>query len=333
MAERVFSGIQPTGELHIGNYLGAVRNWVEIQSDFDCIYCVVDYHAITIPYEVGEMSARTLDLCAGLMACGIDPDRAALFIQSHVPEHTELAWVFNAVTPMGELGRQTQFKAKSQQHEENINAGLFTYPVLQAADILLYKASRVPVGEDQAQHLELSREIARRFNNRFGETFPEATTLFTTTPRIRGLDGQAKMSKSLGNTIRVDEEPAELRRLLAGAYTDPNRKRRSDPGDPSICNIYTLHGFFTDEGQVDQIRRDCQSAAIGCVDCKKLLAETMERHFTPIRERWAHLREKPDEVRGALESGRDRCRAIAVETMAEVRDRLGLLGSGSGGDR
>ena len=323
--ERVFSGIQPTGELHIGNYLGAVRNWVRIQPDHDCIYCVVDYHAITIPYDVGEMGPRTLDLAAGLLACGIDPERSALFVQSHVPQHTELAWVFNAVTPMGELSRQTQFKAKSQQHEENINAGLFTYPVLQAADILLYKASRVPVGEDQAQHLELSREIARRFNARFGETFPEAHTMFTTTPRIRGLDGQAKMSKSLGNTIRVDEEPAELRRKLAGAFTDPNRKRRSDPGDPSICNVYTLHGFFTDEARVEEIRRDCQSAAIGCVDCKKILASSMEAHFAPIRERWAALRTNPDEVRGYLASGGDRCRAIAEETMVEVREKLGLL--------
>jgi len=323
--ERVFSGIQPTGELHIGNYLGAVRNWVQIQPDYECIYCVVDYHAITIPYDPSEMARRTRDLAAGLLACGIDPQRSALFVQSHVPQHTELAWVFNAVTPMGELSRQTQFKSKSQQHEDNINAGLFTYPVLQAADILLYRATRVPVGEDQAQHLELSREIARRFNSRFGEVFPEASTLFTSTPRIRGLDGQAKMSKSLGNTISVDEEPAELRRRLASAFTDPNRKRRSDPGDPSICNVFTLHGFFADTEKVNEIRRDCQSAAIGCVDCKKILAHAMEQHFAPIRQRWAELRANPDEVMGYLEAGRDHCRGIAEETMGLVRQHLGLL--------
>jgi tryptophanyl-tRNA synthetase len=322
--ERVFSGIQPTGELHIGNYLGAVRNWVEIQDDFECIYCVVDYHAVTIPYEVAEMEPRTLDLTAGLVACGIDPQRSALFVQSHVPQHTELAWVFNAVTPMGELSRQTQFKAKSQQHEEHVNAGLFTYPVLQAADIMLYKASKVPVGEDQAQHLELCREIARKFNHRFGETFPEAHTLFTTTPRIRGLDGQAKMSKSLGNTITVDEEPDELRRKLAGAFTDPSRKRRSDPGHPEICNVFTLHGFFSEAAEVDQIRRDCEGATIGCVNCKRMLAETMVNHFAPIREQWHALRASPDVVRGHLEAGRDRCRAIAEQTMVEVRQKLGL---------
>jgi len=325
--ERVFSGIQPTGELHVGNYLGAVRNWVQVQQDYQCIYCVVDYHAITIPYAPSDMAQRTLDLAAGLIACGIDPERSFLFVQSHVPQHTELAWVFNAVTPMGELSRQTQFKSKSEQHEDNINAGLFTYPVLQAADILLYKASKVPVGEDQAQHLELSRAIARRFNSRFGQTFPEANTMFTATPRIRGLDGQAKMSKSLGNTISVDEDPAELRRKLAGAFTDPNRKRRSDPGDPGICNIFTLHGFFNldDETRVEEIRRDCRQAAIGCVDCKKMLAAAMEAHFAPIRKKWAELRADPDQVRGQLRTGADRCRALAEQTMEEVRQRLGLM--------
>lgn len=322
--KRVFSGIQPTGELHIGNYLGAVRNWVRIQDDYDCIFCVVDYHAITIPYDVDQMVPQALDLCAGLLACGIDPARANLFIQSEVPQHTELAWVFNAVTPMGELSRQTQFKSKSQQHEDNINAGLFTYPVLQAADILLYKAANVPVGEDQAQHLELSREIARRFNARFGETFPEAHTMFSSTPRIRGLDGKSKMSKSLGNTITVDEDPKQLRKKLASAFTDPKRLRRADPGDPKVCNIFTLHGFFTEEQQVAEIDAQCRVAGIGCVDCKKILAERMEAHFAPIRERWAALRAAPDEIRAALDRGRDACQEIALQTMSEVHAKLGL---------
>lgn len=325
-ANRVFSGIQPTGELHVGNYLGAVRNWVKIQGDYDCIYCVVDYHAITIPYEVDQMARQTLDLCAGLVACGIDSSLSSLFIQSEVPQHTELAWVFAAVTPIGELSRQTQFKSKSQQHMDNINAGLFTYPVLQAADILLYKASNVPVGEDQAQHLELSREVARRFNARFGETFPEAHTLFSSTPKIRGLDGKAKMSKSLGNTIAVDEDPADLRKKLAGAFTDPNRLRRSDPGDPAICNIFTLHGFFTEQDKIAEIDGQCRAAGIGCVDCKKILADRMVEHFAPIRSRWAELRGDPDQLRGILDQGRDRCRQLAEQTMVEVRSRLGLRG-------
>jgi tryptophanyl-tRNA synthetase len=322
--DRVFSGIQPTGELHIGNYLGAIRSWVQIQADHECLYCIVDYHAITIPYEVGAMQRRVFDLACGLLACGIDPERAALFVQSEVAEHTELAWVFNAVTPMGELSRQTQFKSKSEQHADNINAGLFTYPVLQAADILLYKAVKVPVGEDQEQHLELSREIARRFNARFGETFAEAHTMFSTTPRIRGLDGQAKMSKSLGNTIAVDEAPDELVKKLRSAFTDPKKLRKGDPGDPGICNVYTLHGFFSERAQVESIDRDCRTGALGCVACKKALADAMLAHFTPIRERWAELRANPAEVRAALDRGRDRCQAIASATMAEVRRKLGL---------
>ena len=322
--ERVFSGIQPTGDLHIGNYLGAIRNWVGVQDSHECIYCVVDYHAITIPYEVPEMPGRILDLASGLMACGIDPDRSRLFIQSEVAQHTELAWVLNAVTPMGELSRQTQFKSKSEQHPENINAGLFTYPVLQAADILLYKASKVPVGEDQEQHLELSREIARRFNVRFGETFPEPRTMFSSTLRIRGLDGQAKMSKSLGNTISVDEDPEVLRRKLAKAFTDPNKLRRNDPGNPDICNIFTLHGFFTPRERTLEINRDCRSGALGCVECKRVLGDHMIAHFAPIRERWAALRRDPAPTRAALDRGRDGCLQIAEQTMTEVRSKLGL---------
>ncbi len=322
--ERVFSGIQPTGELHIGNYLGAIRNWVQVQESHECIYCIVDYHAITIPYDTSTMQRRVFDLACGILASGIDPDRAALFVQSDVPQHTELAWIFNTVTPMGELSRQTQFKSKAEQHAENINVGLFAYPVLQAADILLYKASRVPVGEDQEQHLELSREIARRFNARFGETFPEARTMFSSTPRIRGLDGQAKMSKSLGNTVSVDEEPEALRKKLARAFTDPQKLRKNDPGNPDICNMYALHKFFTPAEQLAEIDRDCRSGVLGCVGCKKILGDRMTEHFSPIRERWAALRADPARVRGLLDRGRDRCLAIAEETMGEVRRKLGL---------
>lgn len=322
--ERLFSGIQPTGELHIGNYLGAIRNWIAVQPTHECIYCVVDYHALTIPYEIDEMQRRIFDLSCGLLACGIDPDRATLFVQSHVPQHTELAWVFNTVTSMGELSRQTQFKSKSEQHADNINAGLFTYPVLQAADILLYKASKVPVGEDQAQHLELSREIARRFNLRFGETFSEPSTMFSSMPRIKGLDGQAKMSKSLGNTIAVDEEPDELRRKLAKAYTDPGKLRRHDPGNPDICNIYTLHTFFSGADVVAEVNRDCRSGALGCVECKRRLGDAMIAHFEPIRRRWAELRADPARVRAILDAGGAHCLKLAEETMVEVRRKLGL---------
>ncbi len=322
--ERVFSGIQPSGELHIGNYLGAVRNWVRVQQDHDCIYCIVDYHAITAPFEADKMQARIFELACGILACGIDPDRSKLFVQSHVPEHTELAWVFSSVTPFGELSRQTQYKSKAAQHESNINVGLFTYPVLQAADIMLYRASRVPVGEDQEQHLELSREIARKFNARYGEVFPEPRTLSTDTPRIRGLDGQAKMSKSMGNTILVDEDPKELRKKLASAFTDPARLRKSDPGDPDVCNIFTIHKFFTDAEKVEEIDTECRRAGIGCVQCKKILADNMDAHFSPIRDKWSALRDDPDQVWGALERGASGCREIAGRTMERVRSGLGL---------
>lgn len=322
---RVFSGIQPTGELHIGNYLGAIQNWVKIQNDHECIYCIVDYHAITSSYEPAQMPGRVFEVACGLLAAGIDPDKSTLFVQSDVPQHTELAWAFASVTPMGELSRQTQFKAKSAHQEANINVGLFTYPVLQAADILLYKASLVPVGEDQQQHLELSREIARKFNARFGEgTFPEAQTMFTSTPRIRGLDGQAKMSKSLGNTILVAEDPKELRKKLAGAYTDPSRLRKSDPGDPDICNIFTIHKFFSSQEERAEIDRECRKAGIGCVQCKKMLADNMEAHFGPIQQRWTELRADPDQVWDILERGAAHCREIAGETLEQVRSRMGL---------
>jgi tryptophanyl-tRNA synthetase len=322
--ERVFSGIQPTGVLHLGNYLGAIRNWVEIQEQYQCIFCIVDLHAITINYDTAQMSPRILDLATGFLACGVDPSKAAIFVQSALPQHSELAWILNCVTPMGELSRQTQFKSKSQQQVDNINAGLFTYPVLQAADILLYKAVKVPVGEDQDQHLELSREIARKFNARFGATFPEPRTMFTSTPRIIGLDGQAKMSKSLDNYIPIDADESVVRKRLAGAFTDPDRKRRSDPGNPDICNVYALHKYFTTEAQTSEIDASCRSAGIGCVDCKRMLGDSLLEYFRPVRERWNELRQRPDEVRAVLHDGAQRCGKLASETMREVKDKMGL---------
>ncbi|MEK6607959.1 MAG: tryptophan--tRNA ligase [Myxococcota bacterium] len=337
--ETVFSGIQPSGELHLGNYLGAIRNWVALQEQHRCIFCIVDYHAITAPYDAVTMRRRTLDMAANLLACGIDPARATLFVQSHVPEHTELAWVLSAVTPMGELSRMTQFKEKSQQQArgrgthpsagteaDHVNVGLFGYPVLQAADILLYKATRVPVGKDQIQHLELAREIARRFNARFGETLPEPQPLLSSTPKIMGLDGQAKMSKSLGNTIGLLEEPDAARAKLRTAFTDPQRLRRSDPGRPEVCNVFTMHGFFSDEARLAEIDAGCRTASLGCVDCKKLLADGMLARLEPIRERARALRADETRVAEVLREGAERCRVIARETMREVREKLGLLG-------
>jgi len=322
--ETVFSGIQPSGALHLGNYLGAIRNWVTLQETHECFYCIVDYHAITQPYEPTQMARRVREMAIDLLACGVDPDRCTLFVQSTVPEHTELAWVLSSVTPFGELGRMTQFKDKSEHHPDNINAGIFTYPVLQAADILLYGATRVPVGEDQRQHLELAREIVRRFNARFGDTFVEPQPLLSTTPKLLGIDGQAKMSKSLNNTIALNESDPEIWSKLRTAATDPARVRRTDPGNPLICNIYTLHRFFSDEPRLEIVRAGCTSAGIGCIDCKKMLLEGVTRDLGRIRAAAQDLRDDPARVERALAAGTARARSVAQATMGRVRERLGI---------
>jgi tryptophanyl-tRNA synthetase len=322
--ETVFSGIQPSGELHLGNYLGAIRSWVELQGAYRCFYCIVDYHAITQPYVAAEMQRRVREMAIDVLACGVEPDRATLFVQSAVPEHTELAWALAAVTPFGELGRMTQFKDKSEHQPDNINAGLFTYPVLQAADVLLYGATRVPVGEDQRQHLELAREIVRRWNARFGETFAEPQPLFSTTPKILGLDGQTKMSKSLGNTISLREADAAIWDKLRTAATDPARAKRTDPGTPEKCNVYTLHKFFSPPAEQQAVHEGCTTAGIGCIDCKKRLFEGVKADLARIRTRADELRAQPGLVDEILATGAARARQVARETMARVRDHLGL---------
>ncbi|HEY7878590.1 MAG TPA: tryptophan--tRNA ligase [Gemmatimonadaceae bacterium] len=321
---RIFSGIQPSGELHVGNYLGAVKNWVQLQDRHECIYCVVDYHAITGSYQPDDLRQRTRDMAVSLLAAGLDPDKCTLFVQSMVPEHTELAWILNTVTPLGELERQTQFKDKASR-QESVLAGLLNYPVLQAADILLYRAELVPVGEDQVQHLELTREIARRWNARFGtQFFPEPQPLLTPTRRIMGLDGQTKMSKSLGNTVGLLESPEAVWQKLRPAMTDPARVRRTDPGTPEICNIYHLHRAFSDAATVEHVAVECRTAGWGCIDCKKVLFESMMAQLTPIRERAAELRAHPERITEILHDGAARCRALAQDTMREVKTWMGL---------
>jgi len=323
--ETIFSGIQPSGELHLGNYLGAVRNWVALQSSYRCFYCIVDYHAITQPFDPTQMGRRVREMAADLIACGIDPAVSTLFVQSAVPEHTELAWALASVTSHGELGRMTQFKDKSEKSPDNINAGIFTYPVLQAADILIYHATKVPVGEDQRQHLELAREIVRKWNARFGDTFREPEALYSTTPKILGLDGQAKMSKSLGNTISLREDDDAVWNKLRTAATDPARVRRTDAGDPDKCNVFSLHRFFTSEERQAEVRKGCTTAGIGCIECKKWLLEGIQADLERIRARRAEILAKPDTVDEILADGARRARLVAAQTLATVRDRLGLL--------
>ncbi len=322
--KRIFSGIQPTGDIHLGNYVGAIRNWVYLTEEYDCIFCVVDYHAITVEYPVEEMNRRTVDAALILMACGLSPEKARIFVQSHVREHTELAWVFDTVTPIGEVERMTQFKDKAKQHRSNINMGLMSYPVLQAADILLYKAGFVPVGEDQVQHIELSREIARKFNSRFKPIFPEPRELLSMAPKILGVDGQSKMSKTLNNYIGILEEEGAIWEKLRTAVTDVNRVRRSDPGDPAVCNIYTIHRAFSDNDMLLEIDKGCRTAGIGCIDCKKMLFGNIKKELTPIREKAIALENDKGYVEDVLADGAAACRAIAKATMDEVRETLGL---------
>jgi tryptophanyl-tRNA synthetase len=324
----VFSGIQPSssgGGFHIGNWLGAVQNWVTLSQDrrYDCLFCVVDLHAMTQDYDPAAMPGRVHEMTSELLACGLDPSMCTLFVQSHVPLHAELMWILNTVTPFGDLGRMTQFKDKSERAEV-INAGLFNYPVLMAADILLYRATLVPVGADQVQHLELTREITRRFNGKFGQTFAEPMPLHTKATKILGLDGKQKMSKSLGNTVDLADPPDVIRKKIANAFTDPTRLRKSDPGHPESCYVCGLQGYFASPEETAALHEGCRSATKGCVDSKRALAENMIKTLTPIREKAAEWKAQPERVRQILGDGAAVARRRAEETMKIVRERVGL---------
>ena len=321
----LFTGIQPTGLLHIGNYFGAIRNWVELQSRYRSFISIVDLHAMTILYEPARMPNQVFQLALGLYACGIDMDETILFVQSEVPGHADLTWIFNTLTPLGELERMTQFKDKASRNRKNVNVGLLDYPVLQAADILIYKGEVVPVGEDQVQHVEFTREVARYFNARYGETFPECQALLTETPRVVGLDGESKMSKSLDNFIGILETRDEIWAKLAPAKTDPARVRRTDPGTPEICNIFSYHKLVTSEPELSgTIAEGCRTAGIGCIDCKRRLLANLMTVLDPIRERYHSLDARKDDVRAVLDRNAEICRKAAAETIMEVKKRTGL---------
>src|SRR5580704_7511781 len=324
--QRVLSGIQPSGEFHVGNWLGAVRTWTQqvAEGREDLFFCIVDAHAITVEYEPGELVRRVEVMARDLVACGLDPERCTLFVQSDVREHTELAWYLSAVTPMGDLQRMTQFKEKSEG-QEHVASAFFMYPVLMSADILIYKATVVPVGDDQLQHLELARDTVRRFNHRFGNVFVEPQPRLSRTPRIMGLDGESKMSKSKGNTIAVFDSKENFWNKLRGAFTDPQRLRKSDPGRPEVCNIYTMHQAVSPEATVKEVHDSCTQAKWGCVDCKKVLFENFDRELVPLRTKRESLDAK--KVVEALGDGAAKARVIAKETLREVRDVMGL-GSG-----
>ena len=325
MKGRVFSGARPTGRQHLGNYLGAIQNYVALQDDYDCVYCVVDLHALTTLRDTQELKRNTYEMVLDWLAVGMDPQRSIIFVQSHVPQVTELHVILSMVTPMGWLTRLPTFKEKVRQQPDNVNYGLLGYPVLMAADIALYKADSVPVGEDQLPHLEFSREVVRRFNAQFGQTLVEPQGKLTETPRIMGLDGVNKMSKSLDNHIELAASPQEIHRRVMTMVTDPARRFKSDPGHPDICNVHALHKIFSDDpSAMAQIESDCRKAKIGCVEHKQRFAEDLVKALAPFQARRAELAHDPDLVWSVLGDGATRARAIAQQTITEVKSQVGL---------
>ncbi|MDQ5890500.1 MAG: tryptophanyl-tRNA synthetase [Candidatus Dependentiae bacterium] len=327
---RILSGIQPSGQLHLGNYFGAIYNWVRLQNKGEeCFFFLADLHAQTVPYEAATRPGIILELAATLMACGIDPHKSVLFVQSQVPAHTQLSWILSCLAPFGELERMVQFKEKSEAAPHAVNVGLFTYPILQAADVLLYRPDMVPVGIDQAQHLELTRTLAHKFNNRFcpadAPLFKEPKTLHSTTIKVLGLDGQRKMSKSFNNYIGLTEPEDVLWEKLRHAATDPARVKRTDPGNPDICNVFSWHKLFSPIEVQEDRAAGCRSAAIGCIDCKKTLFTHMNALLAPIREKYHVLMQRPDDIRDALEAGAKRARGVADATMETVYKLVGGL--------
>lgn len=324
MKRRVFSGARPTGRQHLGNYLGAIQNYVNLQDEYDCIYSIVDIHALTSLEDTSSLQRNIREMMLDWLAAGLDPKKSILFVQSHVTEVMELHTLLSMITPLSWLLRVPTFKEKVKLQPHNVNYGLVGYPVLQTADIVLYKAEVIPVGEDQVPHIELAREIARRFNNQFGNTFPEPEAKLTLVPLVLGLDGKEKMSKQLGNDIELALSAEEMIERVMQAVTDPARRYRDDPGHPDICNIYRLQGYFN-PAQLDDIAERCRAAKIGCVDCKTLLAQEINSTLKSFRERRAALANNPRYINDVLADGAERARVIARKTLKEVKQKMGLI--------
>lgn len=322
---RVFSGIRPTGRAHLGNYLGAFKNYVALQDEYECVYCIVDIHALTTVEDTLNLKQNTYDLALDMLAAGIRPEETILFVQSHVPQVMELHTLLSMVTPIGKLTDLPTFKEKVRQNPNNVNYGLVGYPVLMTADIVLYKSDLVPVGIDQAPHLEFARETVRSFNYRYNtKALIEPKMKSAEVPKVLGIDGKDKMSKSLDNHIELAATPEETRQRVMLMVTDPQRIKRSDPGNPDICNVFTMHKTFTPPQDVEMINRECRKAGIGCVDCKKMFAENLNKNLAPFRAKRAELASRPDQVQSILEDGAARARAIAEKTMEEVRAAVQL---------
>ena len=322
---RVFSGARPTGRQHLGNYLGAIKNYVALQADYDCIYCIVDIHALTTVETTEDLKQNTYEMALDWLAAGIRPDESIVFVQSHVPQVMELHTLLSMVTPLGKLTDLPTFKEKVRQNPNNINYGLVGYPVLMTADIVLYKADTVPVGVDQVPHLEFARETVRSFNYRNNtNVLIEPQAKHTEVTKVLGIDGKEKMGKSLDNHIELASTPEETQKRVMQMVTDPQRLRRDDPGNPDVCNVFSLHKIMSPQEEVDMINVECRKAGIGCVDCKKRFAANLNKNLEPFRAKRAEIGQNSDTVWDVLHDGAKRARSIAEGVMIEVREAIGL---------
>lgn len=324
MSKKVLSGMRPTGKLHIGHYLGALENWLDLQNKYNCHFLIADYHVLTTNLDTSEIYQNSIDMLIDWLAVGIDPVKAPMFRQSQIKEHTELFLIFSMLITTARLERNPTLKDQIRDlNIESVIYGHLGYPVLQAADILLYKGDFVPVGEDQVPHVEITREIARRFNNQYGNVFPECEPLLTKFKRIIGLDGNAKMSKSLGNTIYLSDDRETVKQKLRKAVTDPQKIRKNDPGHPDVCVVFSYHQRFN-ESEIQEIETNCKNGSLGCVDCKLKCAEKISQMLEPILEKRKNLENHIDDVKDILHDGEKRAREIASSTMAEVRKIMNL---------
>ncbi|HET9179450.1 MAG TPA: tryptophan--tRNA ligase [Terriglobia bacterium] len=323
---RVLSGMRPTGKLHLGNLVGALQNWIKLQDQYESFHFVADWHMLTTDYaDTSELQSNIQEMVTDWLAVGLDPEKATLFVQSRLLEHAELFLIFSMLTPLGWLERVPTYKEQLENiTDRDIHTfGFLGYPVLQAADILMYKADCVPVGEDQVPHVELTREIARRFNHIYREVFPEPQLLLTASPRLRGTDGR-KMSKSYGNAIFLSDPPDVVNEKVRGMMTDPARKRRYDKGNPDVCPVFDHHKLFSPPEVIERVNRECRTAELGCVECKKLMAQYLNEYLAPIQERRKIYERDPQKVWDVLAAGTDKARHVAQETMGEVRAATNL---------
>ena len=322
--KRILSGMRPTGPLHLGNYHGALANWVKMQDEFDCFYFIADWHALTSDYEnTSQIRENAYQMMLDWLSVGLSPEKSTLFVQSAIKEHAELFLLLSMITPVPWLERNPTYKDQIVQlsNKDLSTFGFLGYPVLQAADIIMYKADAVPVGIDQVPHVEITREIARRFNYLYGKVFPEPESVLTETPKILGLD-RRKMSKSYDNAIYLSDSIDEIRSKAMKMITDPQRMKKSDPGNPDICNVFEFHKLYSDQATVDRVNSECRAAEIGCVDCKKRMAEFLVTELAPVQEKRKYYEDRKQDVKEIIITGNEKASSVAKSTMEEVRTAI-----------